>query len=278
MNEIRSQSSLLQARALSVAFNGKPVLHGLNLVVPENRFTAIIGSNGCGKSTLLKALARILKPDTGEVLLDGRPILAQPSRSVARRLALLPQTSFAPEGILVADLVGRGRFPHRQWFRPTAMKDTAAIDRALQLAGIEDLAGQRVDELSGGQRQRVWIAMALAQETPLLLLDEPTTFLDIVHQIELMELFSALTRHDGRTIVAVLHDLNQVGRYADHVVAMKSGLIVAEGPPKEVMTAEFLHDVFGLNAKVIPDPFTKAPMIIPEPLSPAWQENMEAAS
>lgn len=270
MTLTNSPRSMIQARDLSVTFNGNAVLQRLDIDIPDNQFTAIIGGNGSGKSTLLKTLARVLRPDTGEVLLDGRPILEQPTRYVAKRLSFLSQSATAPEGVLVAELVWRGRFPHRRLLKQSTGGDGAAVDRALQLTGIEDLVECRVDELSGGQRQRAWIAMVLAQETPLLLLDEPTTFLDIAHQIELMELLSMLVRSENRTVVTVLHDLNQVGRYADHVVAIKGGRIAAEGPPQKVMTVELLQHVFDLSATIIPDPTTGTPMVIPSPRSQAW--------
>lgn len=277
MTTTNSLPPLIQARGLSVAFGGNRVLQGLDITIPDNRFTAIVGANGSGKSTLLKVLARVLRPDEGEVLLEGRPILGQSSRYIAKRLGFLPQSSIAPDSILVADLVWRGRFPHRQLLRRATIEDIAAVEHALQLTGIEDLVERRVDELSGGQRQRVWIAMALAQKTPLLMLDEPTTFLDIAHQIELMELFAMLVRREGRTIVAVLHDLNQVCRYADHLVAIRHGDIAAEGRPAEILTVELLQQVFGLAATIMPDPLTGTPMVVPTPLSREWPGAEEAS-
>ncbi|MCM2477585.1 ABC transporter ATP-binding protein [Rhizobium sp. CG5] len=255
----------LSAHKISIGFGGTRVIADLSIEVPAGRFTAIVGANGSGKSTLLKMLSRVIRPERGEVLLDGRSIHTLPSRDVAKRLGLLPQSSMAPEGILVEDLVWRGRFPHQRFLRECSAEDAAAVQQALALTGISDLSGRRVDELSGGQRQRVWIAVVLAQETPLLLLDEPTTFLDIAHQVEVMELLSRLVRREGRTVIAVLHDLNQACRYADRVVALKGGTVFAEGPPLQIMSVALVEQVFGLSAVIIEDPVTGSPLIIPCP-------------
>ncbi len=253
----------LAARDITIGYDKKTISEHLDLAVPESRFTAIIGPNACGKSTLLRALSRLLKPSAGEVLLDGRDIHARPAKEVARRLGLLPQSSIAPDGITVAELVARGRFPHQTRIRLWSAADAAAVVAAMAATGVTDLSGELVDTLSGGQRQRVWVAMVLAQQTPIVLLDEPTTFLDIAHQIELLELCVRLNREQGTTMVAVLHDLNQAARYADHLVVMKAGVIVAQGDPREVMTAELVEDVFALGCRIIEDPETGTPLVIP---------------
>jgi ABC-type cobalamin/Fe3+-siderophores transport system ATPase subunit len=246
----------------TLGYDGRVISAGLDLAIPDGSFTVIVGPNASGKSTLLRGLARLLKPAAGRVLLDGRDIHALRTKEVARRLGLLPQTSIAPDGITVVDLVARGRHPHQSAFQQWSRADEAAVRDAMDATGVTDLARRRVDELSGGQRQRVWVAMALAQETGVLLLDEPTTFLDIAHQYELMELFRRLHR-EGRTLVAVLHDLNQACRYADHVVAMADGRVVAAGGPHDVITADLVHDVFGLPAHVSLDPIAGTPLVLP---------------
>jgi ABC-type cobalamin/Fe3+-siderophores transport system ATPase subunit len=253
----------LSARDITVGYDGRTISEGLSLELPAGRFTAIIGPNACGKSTLLRALSRLLKPRAGEVLLDGKDIHSLPAKAVARRLGLLPQSSIAPDGISVADLVARGRFPHQRLIRQWSAADEEAVAAAMAATGVTELSGELVDTLSGGQRQRVWVAMVLAQSTPIVLLDEPTTFLDIAHQIELLELCVRLNREQGTTMVAVLHDLNQAARYADHVVVMKAGRIVAQGDPRSVVTAELIGDVFGLPCRIIDDPETGTPLVIP---------------
>ncbi len=252
----------LSAETISLGYDGAPILSALTTRIPDGSFTVIIGPNACGKSTLLRGLSRLLRPSAGAVVLDGTDISRLPVKEVARRLGLLPQTASAPEGITVADLVGRGRYPHLGLWRQWTEADEDAIREAMAETGVDALSGRRVEELSGGQRQRVWVAMVLAQQTDLLVLDEPTTFLDIAHQIELMELFSALNRA-GRTIVAVLHDLNHAARYADHVIAMKQGRIVAEGAPADVITTERVEEIFDLPNVVIPDPVTGGPLVVP---------------
>jgi iron complex transport system ATP-binding protein len=253
----------LSAQDLTIGYDKKMISEHLDLEVPEGRLTAIIGPNACGKSTLLRALSRLLRPQSGAVLLDGRDIHAQPAKQVARRLGLLPQSSVAPDGITVADLVARGRFPHQTLIRQWSAADEAAVVAAMAATGVTDLSGESVDTLSGGQRQRVWVAMVLAQQTPIVLLDEPTTFLDIAHQIELLELCVRLNREQRSTMVAVLHDLNQASRYADHIVVLKAGRIVAQGDPRAVITAELIEDVFGLGCRIIDDPETHTPLVIP---------------
>ena len=254
----------LGAEGLGYGYPNHPVGTELNLVVPAGSFTAIVGPNACGKSTLLRVLSRLLKPTAGRVVLDGRAISSYPSRQVAQRLGLLPQSSIAPDGITVTDLVGRGRFPYQSALRQWSREDERAVTEALHDTGIADLADRLVDELSGGQRQRVWVAMVLAQQTPLMLLDEPTTFLDIAHQLEVLELLAVLNRSHGRTIVAVLHDLNHAARYASRVIAMRDGAIVTAGTPAEVFTEELVERIFDLPCRVIDDPVTATPLIIPD--------------
>ncbi|MEW1956233.1 ABC transporter ATP-binding protein [Kineococcus sp. NPDC059986] len=248
---------------LTLAYDDRTIARDLGVEIPDGSFTVIIGPNACGKSTLLRALARMLKPAKGAVFLDGQQIHSLPGKEVARRLGLLPQTATAPDGITVADLVARGRFPHQKLLRQWTREDERAVDAAMAWTRVEDLADRTVDELSGGQRQRVWIAMALAQETPILLLDEPTTYLDIAHQIEVLNLCAQLHEEQDRTLVAVLHDLNHAARYATHLVAMKDGAVLAQGDPSEVVTAELVEAVFGLPCVVVPDPETGTPLVVP---------------
>lgn len=255
--------SQLRAEALEVAYRGAAVIRGLTLAIPPGRVTAIIGPNGSSKSTLLKALARILPAAAGRVTLDGADLHRLPSRAVARRLALLPQAPTAPPGITVADLVARGRAPWQGLIRQWSARDEAALAAALAATGTADLADRPVEALSGGQRQRVWIAMVLAQETELLLLDEPTTWLDLPYQIEVLRLLQRLNRETGRTVVSVLHDLNLAARHSDHVIALKEGRLVAEGPPEAVLVPALLAETFGLDARVIPDPETGTPLVVP---------------
>ncbi|ATE52163.1 ABC transporter ATP-binding protein [Actinosynnema pretiosum] len=258
-----SPSARLRARELSIGYGDRLVVDRLDLDVLDGAVTAVIGPNGCGKSTVLRALARLLPTRGGQVLLDGRPITQAPTREVAKVLGMLPQTPQGPEGLTVADLVARGRHPHQAWYRQWSGDDEAAVAEALRLTGMEDLAERTLDQLSGGQRQRAWISMALAQGTDLLLLDEPTTYLDLAHQIDVLDLVRLLHAEGGRTIVMVLHDLNLAARYADHLVAMKDGRIVVQGAPSEVLTEEVLEEVFGLEAAVIADPVAGTPMVVP---------------
>ncbi|WP_174551794.1 ABC transporter ATP-binding protein [Herbidospora mongoliensis] len=253
----------LQAGGLQLAYDQRIVVDDLDVKVPPGRITAIVGANACGKSTLLRALARLLAPRKGAVQLDGRALHSIPSRELARQLGILPQGPVAPEGLTVLDLVTRGRSPHQTWWRQWSKADEVAVHDALAATGIADLAGRAVDELSGGQRQRAWIAMAVAQGTPVLLLDEPTTYLDLAHQIDVLDLIHDLNRNEGRTIVMVLHDLNQACRYADHVIAMKNGRIVAEGDPADVITAANVEEVFDLRCQVTTDPVSGTPLVIP---------------
>lgn len=253
----------LNAKDLTLAYDNRRVVEDLTVELPAGKVTVIVGANACGKSTLLRGLARLLKPAAGTVLLDGKDIHSLSTRAVAKTLGLLPQTPVAPDGIAVVDLVGRGRYPHQGWFRQWSPDDDAAVASALRVTDTLELADRNVDELSGGQRQRVWIAMALAQQTDILLLDEPTTFLDVAHQVEVLDLITDLNRTAGTTVVIVLHDLNLAARYADHLIAMKGGRIVAEGSPSKVVTAETVAEVFGLESQVIPDPVSGTPMVVP---------------
>ncbi|WP_144123834.1 ABC transporter ATP-binding protein [Catellatospora sichuanensis] len=253
----------IRAEGLTLAYDDRTVVSDLDLQIPPGRVTVVVGANACGKSTLLRALARLMRPVHGAVLLDGRAIHSLPTRQVARQVGILPQAPVAPEGISVLDLVGRGRSPHQTWWRQWSTADEQAVAAALAATGMTDLAHRPVDELSGGQRQRAWIAMAVAQQTPVLLLDEPTTYLDLAHQVDVLDLVTDLNRRDGRTVVMVLHDLNQACRYADHLVVMRDGRIAAEGDPAAVVTAELVTEVFGLDCRVVPDPVTATPMVIP---------------
>lgn len=258
-----TSSHSLSAEGVTLAYGDRTVVERLDLQIPPAGITAIVGANGCGKSTLLRALARLLSPHAGQVILDGRALHGRPSKEVARTLGLLPQSPLAPEGIAVADLVGRGRHPHQKLLARWSPHDYEIVARSLAATGIESLADRSVDELSGGQRQRVWIAMALAQETGILLLDEPTTFLDVTHQIEVLDLLTDLNRRRGTTIVMVLHDINLAARYADHLFALRSGRLIASGAPGEVVTSELISDVFDLDALVITDPVSGTPLVLP---------------
>ncbi|MEV6217577.1 ABC transporter ATP-binding protein [Nocardia sp. NPDC051833] len=256
--------SRLRGESVRVAYGERAVLHGVDLAVPDGRFTVIIGPNACGKSTLLAALGRILRPADGSVVLDGKAIHRYSTKETARRLSLLPQTPGTPDGIVVGDLVARGRYPHQGLLRQWSDDDAAAVTEALAATGTIDLRHRRVDELSGGQRQRVWIAMVLAQATSIVLLDEPTTYLDISHQLDVLDLCERLYREHGRTVVAVLHDLNLACRYATDLVAMRDGRIIGQGSPGELITPDLVRAVFDLDCVVIDDPLTGSPMIVPQ--------------
>jgi iron complex transport system ATP-binding protein len=256
-------TATLSAESLSLAYDKRVVVDGLDLAVPSGRVTAVVGPNGCGKSTLLRGLSRLLSPTEGRVLLDGRVIGELSTKDVARRLGLLPQQPIVPEGITVVELVERGRHPHHGLFKQWSREDESVVARALEVTQLVPLAGVPVDSLSGGQRQRAWIAMALAQRTPVLLLDEPTSFLDIAHQIDVLELIRDLNTTEGTTIVMVMHDLAMAARYADHLVAMCAGAIVAEGAPSQIVTPEVIESVFGIAASVVADPSTGDPVVIP---------------
>ncbi|MFE4059560.1 ABC transporter ATP-binding protein [Streptomyces sp. NPDC059096] len=258
-----SAEHTLQARDVRLGYDGREVVSGLNVDIPPGRITMIVGPNACGKSTLLRSMARLLAPTAGQVLLDGKDIQAMPTKEVAGVLGILPQSPVAPDGITVSDLVGRGRYPHQGWFRRWTAEDDTAVAEALLATDVLELAARPVDELSGGQRQRVWIAMALSQRTDILLLDEPTTFLDISHQLDVLDLLTDLNRMYGSTIAVVLHDLNLACRYADHLIAMKDGRIVAEGKPSEIVSASLVTEVFGMRCSVTEDPASLTPMIVP---------------
>lgn len=258
-----STASRLQASRLTLAYEQKVIASDLSVSIPDKQFTVIIGPNACGKSTLLRALCRLLKPRDGQVLLDGKDIHQLGTKALARQLGLLPQHAIVPEGISVADLVARGRYPHQSLLKQWSEADRKAVDAAMAATNVAQLADRSVDELSGGQRQRVWVAMVLAQQTPLLLLDEPTTWLDIAHQIELLDLFRQLNQQAGHTLIAVLHDLNQACRYADHLIVMHSGQIVAQGKPAEIISAQLVQQVFGMSSVIIDDPVSHTPLIVP---------------
>ncbi|MFF7291158.1 ABC transporter ATP-binding protein [Microbacterium sp. NPDC008134] len=256
-------SHSLSAEGVTLSYGDRTIIDGLDLTVAAGKITTIVGANGCGKSTLLRSLARLLSPSSGQIVLDGKSVHARPTKEVARILGLLPQSPVAPEGIAVADLVGRGRHPHQKTLARWSAHDYEVVADALDATGVSDLADRSVDELSGGQRQRVWIAMALAQETDILLLDEPTTFLDVAHQVEVLDLLTDLSVARGTTIVMVLHDLNLAARYADELVAMKNGSVHAVGAPAEVVTAELVEEVFGLANQITIDPVSGKPMVTP---------------
>lgn len=259
-----SNRKQLSARNIVAGYDKKVIVNGIDLVVPSNKISVIIGANASGKSTLLKTMARLIKPVSGEIVLDGKQIGAIPSKQLAQVLGLLPQSPVVPEGITVSDLVARGRFPYQTLFKGMDKKDYEAVEEALHIMGITELANRSVDELSGGQRQRVWIAMALAQQTDILLLDEPTTFLDITYQIEILDLLTDLNRKRGTTIAMVLHDINLSARYADYIFAVRNGALLAQGSPSDVITEELIEQVFGLNCAVIKDPVSDSPFIVPK--------------
>lgn len=255
----------LNAHNITLSYEHTPIARNVSFAVPGNQITTIIGPNGCGKSTLLRGLARLLIPTDGMVTLDGRNVGTFGHKEFATEVSLLPQSPTAPAGVTVSELVARGRFAHQTWWKQWSGEHQAATDRAMALTGVDELHDREVDTLSGGQRQRVWISMVLAQDTDIILLDEPTTYLDLAHAIEILDLVTALNREHGKTIVMVLHDLNLAARYSHHLVLMKDGAIKCEGSPKEILTNDNLLEAFGLRATVIADPFTTGPLIVPNP-------------
>ncbi|MFF0613110.1 ABC transporter ATP-binding protein [Nocardia tengchongensis] len=253
----------LAAENITLGYGERVIVDGLSLTIEPGLVTTVIGPNGCGKSTLLRSLGRLLRPTAGRVLLDGKAIATMKTKDIARVVGMLPQTPVAPEGLTVADLVARGRHPHQSWLRQWSADDETEVLAALTQTGIADLAGRTLDELSGGQRQRAWISMALAQGTDILLLDEPTTYLDLTHALEVLDLVDRLHDELGRTVVMVLHDLNLAIRYSDRLIVMRAGRIVAQGEPADIISAELLQEVFGLRAEVLEDPVSGRPMIVP---------------
>jgi iron complex transport system ATP-binding protein len=259
----RKPERTLEAKNLALSYDGQPVIHELGLSIPHGKTTVIVGANACGKSTLLRGIARLMRPDAGVVELDGRDIRSLPTKEVAQVVGILPQSPNAPEGITVSDLVGRGRYPHQGWFRQWSAEDDRIVRDALVVTSTLELADRRVEQLSGGQRQRVWIAMALAQDPDILLLDEPTTFLDVAHQLEVLDLLLQLNRERGTTVAMVLHDLNLAARYADNLVLMAHGGVIASGLPAEVITQQLVKTAFGLDARIVSDPVAGSPMVVP---------------
>ncbi|MDF9412140.1 ABC transporter ATP-binding protein [Brevibacillus laterosporus] len=253
----------LHTQQLNIGYNDNLIVEDLNISLPDGKIIALVGANGSGKSTILKTMARLLKPKKGGVFLDGKSIHQQDTRKVAKDLAILPQNPVAPDGLTVEELVSYGRFPHQKGMGSMTPEDKNIVQWALEVTGIIEFATRGVDQLSGGQRQRAWIAMALAQQTDILFLDEPTTFLDMAHQLEVLQLLAKLNTEEKRTIVMVVHDLNHATRYADHVIAIKKGKVMAQGTPAEVMTHQMLWDVFGIEADIIPDPRSGVPLCIP---------------
>ncbi|WP_020188304.1 ABC transporter ATP-binding protein [Methylopila sp. 73B] len=260
---VEAAAPLLQSLDLTLGYGDRPVVNGVDLTVPRGAFTALIGPNGSGKSTLLRGLCRLLRPTSGQVLLDGADIHRLPTRDVARRIGVLPQGPTAPEGLTVRELVAMGRYPHQSPLGRWSDADEAACRHAMELTGLEPLGERLLDTLSGGQRQRAWIAMALAQQTEALLLDEPTTFLDLAHQIEVLDLLTDLVIDRAATVVAVLHEINQAARYADHIVMLKDGAIHAEGAPEDVLTSDNVNAVFGLQNRIFLDPDTGSIFVAP---------------
>jgi iron complex transport system ATP-binding protein len=258
-----SSSSTLATQNLTLAYDKTSIVRDLTLTIPPGQITALVGPNGCGKSTLLRGLARLLKPSKGAVYLDGKSIAQRSTKAVAQQLGLLPQSPVAPEGLTIKDLVAQGRYPYQNWLQQWSAQDERYVQQALEITNLVELGDRPLDTLSGGQRQRAWIAMTLAQNTQILLLDEPTTFLDLAHQIEVLDLLHDLNQQQGRTIVMVLHDLNHACRYADNLVAIKDGRIFAAGKPQAVITEETVRDVFNLNCQIYPDPIAGTPMCVP---------------
>lgn len=258
------EAHTLFADDISAGYDGRTIISNIQAAIPQHKISVILGANGCGKSTLLKTFSRLIRPSGGQVVLDGKAVSAFPSKQVAQIMGLLPQSPVVPEGITVTDLVARGRFPYRKLLKGMTKTDFQAIEEALTTMRIADLADHSVDELSGGQRQRVWIALALAQQTEILLLDEPTTFLDIAYQVEILDLLNTLNKKKHTTIIMVLHDINLAARYAHHLYAMKDGKLLAEGTPQEIVTPEMMKQMYGLDCIVIEDPVSKTPLVVPQ--------------
>ena len=254
---------MISTEHLSLSYDAALIIDQLDISIPRGAITALVGPNGCGKSTLLRGLARLLKPRRGTVLLDGVAIHHLPTKALAKQLGILPQGPVAPEGLTVRELVAQGRYPHQKWFQQWSAEDEHALAQALEITNMAPLADRPVDALSGGQRQRAWIAMTLAQETDIVLLDEPTTFLDMAHQIEVLHLLDKLNREQNRTVVMVVHDLNHAARYAHHIIALKAGKVAATGSAREVITPAVLRDVFSVEADVMVDPRSGVPLCIP---------------
>ncbi|GAK08294.1 LOW QUALITY PROTEIN: ABC transporter ATP-binding protein [Geomicrobium sp. JCM 19038] len=252
-----------QAEEVVAGYDQKTILNNVSISIPSHKINVIIGANACGKSTLLKTMARLLKPDAGAVTLDGKSIHQMPSKKLAKLLGLLPQSPIVPEGITVTDLVGRGRYPHQSFFKGWSKEDYTAVAEAMDMMQITELANRNIDELSGGQRQRVWIAMALTQQTDILFLDEPTTYLDITYQSRFLILLTDLNKKYGTTIVMVLHDINLTARYADYIFALRSGQLIAEGTPTDVITSKRVEEIFDMKSEVILDPVSKTPLVVP---------------
>lgn len=263
----------LHTTELNIGYGDTAIVNDLNLTVPTGQITALVGANGSGKSTILKTMARLMKPKSGGVLLDGQSIHSQSTKQVAKQLAILPQNPTAPDGLTVSELVAYGRFPHQKGFGTMTSEDKSIIQWSIEVTGMTDFYDRPVDQLSGGQRQRAWIAMALAQQTEILFLDEPTTFLDMAHQLEVLHLLHKLNKEEGRTIIMVVHDLNHASRYAHHIVAIKSGTVISEGTPQQVMTKDVLRKVFGIEADIVPDPRTGVPLCLPYQLSTVESTN-----
>ncbi|QEN05325.1 ABC transporter ATP-binding protein [Thiospirochaeta perfilievii] len=256
-------NNILKAKNVISGYDNKIIVNDISITIPDSKISVIIGANACGKSTFLKTIARLLKVKSGSVVINEKEIGKINSKELAKTLGLLPQSPIVPEGITVIDLVSRGRFPYQGVVKGLKQDDYEAIEEALDIMGIHELANCRIDELSGGQRQRVWISMALAQNTDILLLDEPTTYLDICYQIEILDLLTDLNRKRGTTVVMVLHDINLSARYADNIFAIKNGKLISEGSPEDVISKELISDVFGLDSVVITDPISRSPLIIP---------------
>lgn len=257
----------LTTSQLNIAYEERLIVEGLNIAIPQGKITALVGANGSGKSTILKTMARIMSPVGGAVLLDGKSIHKQSTKEVAKQLAILPQNPTAPDGLTVSELVSYGRFPYQKGFGSLTREDRSIIHWAINSTGMTEFTDRPIDQLSGGQRQRAWIAMALAQQTDILFLDEPTTFLDMAHQLEVLELLQKLNESSGRTIIMVVHDLNHASRYAHHIIAIKQGKVAGQGSPQEVMTKDILREVFSIEADIIIDPRSGLPLCLPYSLA-----------